>query len=166
MRFVVDSSCLISLHTGSVLAQFFALTRDIFTSDFIADELTQPPTVELRQYGLQVMKLAESEIDQVDQIVSHNPRLSLQDASVVVLAQRLEATVLADDRPLRDFAAAQGLAVHGSLWVLEELVNNGQISAEQLCEALDKMIEAGQRLPEEAVRELRKKYGCTQLSRQ
>jgi len=159
MRLVADSSSIISLYVGGVLDKLFLLA-EVYTTDLIADELTEPSTEDLRQMGLKICSLSKAELNRTEQIVLQKPDLSLQDGSVIILAQSLVATVLADDKPLREFAQTQGLAVHGSLWVIEQLASQGQIDHSQVCTAIENMLNGGRRLPRREVQRIQKQYGC------
>lgn len=97
MRLVVDSSSIISLHVGGVLDKLFVLSSAVYTTDLIADELKKPDATTLTHEGLKICSLTDSELSEAEQIASENPDVSLQDVSVIVLAQRLGATLLADD---------------------------------------------------------------------
>lgn len=160
MRLVVDSSSIISLYIGGVLDKLFSLASELYTTDLIADELEEPSAEDLINRGLTILPLTDSELSKAEQIASENPDVSLQDVSVIVLAQRLGATLLADDGPLRDLAKSKTLVVHGSLWVLEQFVAHQLITASQLCETLEKMLQGGRRLPPSAVQQMRRRHGC------
>lgn len=160
MRLVVDSSSIISLHVGGVLDKLFVLSSAVYTTDLIADELEEPSAEDLINRGLTILPLTDSELSKAEQIASQNPDVSLQDVSVIVLAQRLGATLLADDGPLRDLAKNKTLVVHGSLWVMEQFVAHQLITVSQLCRALQKMLQGGRRLPHSAVQQMRRQHGC------
>lgn len=162
MRLVVDSSSVISLHMGEVLERLFDLTPEVFTTDLTANELEEPPADRLIQMGLTVYSLRDAELSEAEQLASENASVSLQDTSVIVLARRLGAIVLADDKPLRELAQSKGLQVHGSLWVLEQLAFHQLITASVLCEAIRKMLRSGRRLPLSIVSQMRRQYRCKQ----
>lgn len=51
------------------------------------------------------------------------------------------------DRRLTELATAQGLSVHGVLWILDEMVGHRVLRATQAAAALRKMLDQGARLP-------------------
>lgn len=56
-------------------------------------------------------------------------------------------TVLAGDRPLRDRCAEEGVAIRGSIWIVEEVHRRGLLSAEELYRWLLVWPTVGRRLP-------------------
>lgn len=160
MRLVVDSSSVISLHVSGVLDELFILTSEVYTTDLVANELKDPTAISLTAKGLKILSLTDAELNQAEHLAYTNAEVSLQDVSVIILAQRLNAILLADDKPLRNLASNKALSVHGSLWALEQLVAHQQITTNQLCEALQRMLNSGRRLPQSAVQQIRRQYGC------
>jgi hypothetical protein len=52
------------------------------------------------------------------------------------------------DRRLNELAKAQGLAVHGVLWILDEMVIHQVLTANQATIALREMLDQGARMPD------------------
>ena len=59
--------------------------------------------------------------------------------------------LLTGDRNLRDFAMAEGIAVHGTLWLLDELVVCRIITPFEAKTSLEAMQRSGSRLPHDEV---------------
>jgi hypothetical protein len=57
------------------------------------------------------------------------------------------AGLLTGDRNLRELAQMSGIEVHGTLWLLEELMTHRLITFTQASTGLDAMRRAGSRLP-------------------
>ncbi len=57
-------------------------------------------------------------------------------------------SLLTGDRHLREAATQEGVAVHGTLWLLDELVRLGTIVPLQAA-ALEHMLAHGRRLPQD-----------------
>lgn len=114
----------------------------------------------LQGQGLITYPLSPHQLQQANQIAAQNSMVSLQDVSVIVVAQTLQACVLADDKPLRDLARQMGTQIHGSLWALEQLVQHGQIAQYQACEAILRMLQGSRRLPSVEIHRIRRKFNC------
>jgi len=71
----------------------------------------------------------------------------VNDLLALVLARALEATLLTGDRHLRRVAAQEGVDVHGTLWVLDEMVRLEVITPPQATQALERMLAQARRLP-------------------
>jgi predicted nucleic acid-binding protein len=87
-------------------------------------------------------------------------RVSANDLFALVLARALGVTLLTGDRHLRKVAEQEGVEVHGTLSVLDEMVRLGVVAPAGAAEALERMLERGSRLPKaECRRRLRKWVG-------
>ena len=62
--------------------------------------------------------------------------LSLSDLLSLQLAKDEGCLLLANDRALRKLASDRGVVVHGSLWVLDELVLGGLLTPSKASDAL------------------------------
>ena len=65
-----------------------------------------------------------------------NRALSAADAAAFVLAKSRGWILLTGDKPLRTFANANGVCVHGTLWVLDRLFDDGVLGPALLHAAL------------------------------
>lgn len=160
---VVDSSCFITLYKGGVWGIFFKLHSDIRTTDLIAAEMSVPSQDELKAQGVRIETLSEQAFSDIEKIINDCTQLSLQDASVVVLAKQIGGILFSDDKPLRECAEQKQLEKHGSLWILSEMHCKGLITNEELCRSLSEMIHHQRRLPEAEVRRMRREHGCDGL---
>jgi predicted nucleic acid-binding protein len=70
------------------------------------------------------------------------------DLAALLLAQLEEAILLTGDGALRSLAEGNGIEVHGMLWVLEEMIQEGVLVSARAVRALETMLENGSRLPE------------------
>ena len=73
---------------------------------------------------------------------------SPNDLAALSLAKSRAATLLTGDAPLREAAAAEGVAVHGVLWLLDVLVAKSIITPEIAAVALAAILTDGSRLPD------------------
>jgi predicted nucleic acid-binding protein len=163
LRYIVDTSVWISLHKGDIIPQVLLLTNkgwDFLITNFVALELQEPSSQTLIQQGVQLYPLSKTEVAAVEIMVGETPALTQADASLIVVAHTLNATILADDKVLREKAGELRVKVHGTLWLLEQLVAAQLIDSDTLCDALEKMIAAKRRFPKQAVNRLRTRYNC------
>ncbi len=87
--------------------------------------------------------------------------LSVQDRLNLYYAKAYGRILLAGDRPLRSRCIAEGVEVHGSLWLVEQALINSFVTAAELCHWLDVWPTLGRRLPETELRRLAKRLGCS-----
>lgn len=158
---VVDTNILIDLHRGGVLREFFQLPCTIFAPDVIVAELLDPSGEMLLVLGLQSMDFSGTEIMRVIGLSRNHPEVSTNDLFAVLLAETKGALLLTGDKHLRRIAEQEhNLQVHGTLWVLDQLVKRKLLSPREASGALRKMIQSGSRLPRaECERRLRRWSG-------
>ena len=144
---VVDANILIDLHAGGMLKEAIKLPFSWITADVVLAELHEPDGAELLQYGLQSVKLSGEQVLAVANLVARHRSVSTNDLFALVLARESGATLLTGDQHLRKIALEHNLPVHGTLWVLDELVARNFIAASDAASALKDMLAAGSRLP-------------------
>jgi predicted nucleic acid-binding protein len=148
LRYVVDANIWIDLDEGSLLASVFRLCFDWLAPDVIVRELSTTVRRELSACGLQEIELSPEQILEVARVAALYPALSDPDLFALALARSLKVGLLTGDRRLRDAADREGIAVHGLLWLLDQLVNRQITSPLEAAAALERMISRGARLPE------------------
>ncbi len=149
LRCVVDASVLIDLARGGILEILFRLKADWMISDLAMEELRDPPPETLRPLRLRIMQFSGEEILNIINLGKQYPALSLPDRAHLVLARREHAVLLSGDWHLRRVAEALGVTVHGTLWVLDELIKANLLSPDQAARTLRQMLTQGCRLPKE-----------------
>ena len=144
---VTDTNIWIDLENGKILADIFRLPYQFFTTDFSVQEFIHPGWDVLRTLGLQTHGLEPESVLELAQLRQTHLQLSAIDLAALLLAKMLGASLVTGDRRLNELARAQGLPVHGVLWVLDEMVNHQVLTAIQATTALRKMLDQGARLP-------------------
>ena len=74
-------------------------------------------------------------------------QLSIIDLSALLLAKALQAGLVTGDRRLKALALAQGLPVHGVLWIMDEMLLHQILATSRAADALLTMLAHGARLP-------------------
>ena len=134
MRLVVTDACiLIDVIELQLTSKFFGLEFEVHTTIDVINELYSNQQEILRAFE-QAGKLTIHILSQEDQIEIANrdfPRsLSPEDASVIFTAQRLNATILSSDKPVRKFSKKIAIEYHGMLWIFDQLVASKLLSIE------------------------------------
>ena len=97
---------------------------------------------------MQSETLSSAQVQEVASLVARHRRVSANGLFALVLARTLKVMLLTGDRRLRQIAAQQGVVVHGTLWVLDEMVRLKVIAPPQAAQALEQMLARGSRLPQ------------------
>ncbi|HYU31573.1 MAG TPA: hypothetical protein VEW48_05380 [Thermoanaerobaculia bacterium] len=157
---VTDTNFWIDLDTGGLIGPIFQLPFEWQVPDVIAEELKRPAGAELVRRGLRVRELDGGQVAEVVALAAVYPHPSRSDLFALVLARAQRALLLTGDRHLRQAAEQEGVKVHGTLWLLDELVERSVITPRDAADALQLMREGHRRLPAEEVdRRLRRWRG-------
>ncbi len=144
---VTDTNIWIDLENGKILADVFRLPYQFFTSDFAVEEFIHPGWTTLQDLGLQTHGLEPEFMLELVRLRQNHRQLSAVDLAALLLARALGASLVTGDRRLNELAKAQGLLVHGVLWILDEMVTHQVLTTNQATIALREMLDQGARLP-------------------
>ena len=119
----------------------------------------QPELVsEVRAAGVSVVSTQASWVGAARRYKSAG--LSLQDRLNLTYAKTYRRVLLAGDKPLREQCEAEGVEVHGSLWLVERACEDALVAEAELCRWLRVWPTLGRRLPAPEVRRLTGMLGC------
>ena len=148
--YVIDASIIIEFYNVGALPDLFSLPGNFLVPDLAANEELQNARQELLSFGTYCEATFNAlEISQLSQYVGRFPNLGLMDCSYLLLAERENAILLTGDGALRRTAQTKfGLNVHGTLWILDQLVRQKLRSRHYVAKLLEKMMSRPQcRLP-------------------
>lgn len=152
---VIDRNCWIDLQCGGLVDFALKTLVEPCATDLVLHELKQAPSgEELEAKGVRKLSLAGPQVAELFQLAEAARRVSHQDLSSMIIARDIRGVLVTGDGHLRSLASAQGIDVHGSLWLLRELVTSG-LSAATASEAVDSMVAGGSRFPAADVRDLK-----------
>ena len=145
---ISDANIWIDLANAGLLASVFQLPFTYCSTDFVVDdELHKPLRSQLMTLGLVVRALSDTEVVQLIELAATHRNSSLPDVSCYFVARADDHNLLTGDRQLRTQAAADGIEVHGVLWLLDELLVHLVITPPDAAAALQAMLDRGARLP-------------------
>jgi len=88
---------------------------------------------------------------------------SVNDLLALVLAKDKKALLLTGDKALREVANIYKVAVHGTIWLVDQMIQKRTISVERAESAFEQMKNLGSRLPWREVDKLIEKHTYTEL---
>ncbi|TYP57440.1 hypothetical protein [Thermosediminibacter litoriperuensis] len=154
---VIDNTVLVDIEKGNLLSRLFICPYSFITTDLVYNEFKRRNNMDLVKYGLNVEGLSGSHIRQIYELRQQYPKLSIPDLSIFVLAKYKHIALLTGDKNLRILARKEGLSLHGTLWVMDEMVKNKIISPKTAIESLSLMLEQQRFLPkEECIKRIKK----------
>ncbi len=121
-----DANVVIDMVNIGVFATWFRLSYETWTTDLILEELRagkQRNEVEalVASGNLRVHELSSKQIQKCWEFKEQH-KVSLPDASSVVVSEVLDAILLTGDRKLRRSAAKVGRPYRGVLWALDSMI--------------------------------------------
>lgn len=156
--YVTDTNLWIDLHCGGLVSFVLESMSDLRVTDIALHELEREPSGNhLIDCGLTVLELEGPQIAELFALRGAYPGLSTEDLSALVAAKSMSAVLITGDKNLRTLAETMGVSVHGTLWVLEHLVEEHNLPSAVALDALAVMIAEGARFPAESVAALKRR---------
>lgn len=154
MRIAVnDANILIDFVKIGLLEELLTLNLEMHTTDLIINEVYKIPSqrVKIEQLINEGKLIVDSfDIIQLQNIISKsqsNGGVSIPDCSIWYWAKNNNAILLTAEKKLRKLAQAESIEVHGSLWLLDELLSQNILNKVNACQAIRKLVETNDRLP-------------------
>jgi hypothetical protein len=154
MRLVVtDANIIIDLDAAGLLEEIFRLPDmefccpDVLYLEELAERYGALPGL-----GLKVLSQPPEAVEYVTELRQHFRRPSTNDLFALVLAQSLGCALLTGDSSLRAAAEVKGVEVHGTIWLVEALLESRLVLVERMDAAYEAMRRDGSRLPWDEVR--------------
>ena len=115
----------------------------LMNDETIDNELLSPPGLsnELLQLGLQKTAMTETEFFLAEELVSKYSKPSVHDCIALAIAKVRGLILLTGDGPLRKTAALEGVAVMGTIGVLDQLYLENHIGKEEYKNCIQKLLE-------------------------
>lgn len=154
---VNDTNIFIDLCSIDLLDEFFALSFDIHTTDFVVSELIMPEqqTKIIAFYESKRLYVKKYTAKEIAKVVSFqmecDNNVSIVDCSVCLYAKQNNYRLITGDNKLRRLAITSGAAVSGILYVFDQLVEQGIITPQEGYEKLKNLSEINNRLPSKEI---------------
>lgn len=157
---VSDANIFIDLEVGGILGKAFDLPEEIQVPDLLfQDELSQDHP-DLLDLGIVLGELDENGMLDLLDLASRYTGISRYDSAALALARAIGCPLLTGDARLREAAEAEAVRVHGTIWLVERMIDEGLITTKAARTAFKSMKADGRRLPwQEADRMIRRKSG-------
>ncbi|MHB8706578.1 MAG: PIN domain-containing protein [Coriobacteriia bacterium] len=145
---VADANIWIDLDAAGLVETALGSSLGLQTTDLVLHELRQRELgSRLRLGGVIEHSLTPAQVSRVYDLRLEDVRPSIPDYSALVLADDLGVGLITGDGHLRKLATRAGVEVHGVLWVVDALVDEGILKPATAAAAIGAMIRAGSRLP-------------------
>ena len=145
---VKDANIFIDLEAMGLLDLWFQLGHETLTSDYVVIELedgghsTALACIKAGLVRVAVIGADEWADFEALRLDCEPKGMSVEDVSVLFLARREDAMLLSGDRILRRDAQARSVEVHGTIWILEQMVERGLLGHGLAADRLEALIQA------------------------
>ena len=153
MKIVInDANLLFDMLDCDLVIDFCQLPYQMFVTDAVLgefdDETLSGYKDVLEKDLLRVHRLSVEDVKKVHALQrAHSKALTFPDYSCLFLAKEMSAILLTGDKALRRAAQANRLRVHGTLWVMDELLKAKIIDHEKAYQKLSFLMQINKRLP-------------------
>lgn len=131
---VADACIFIDLYDLRLTSALFGLQIEIHTSVDVFNELHAHQQELLSAYRVsgKLSTHSISDEDRFDIMTRPYPvGLTMNDKTVLYLAQKIDAVVLSGDKLVRKTAGKAGIEYHGILWIIDQLIDRSLISKKE-----------------------------------
>jgi predicted nucleic acid-binding protein len=141
---ITDVSVLFDLFNVGVLTEFFGLDIEIYTTDFIYNEILRSDEKNefelfVRSGQLKIIAVEEDEQEIISNMVLTYTNRSIADKTALYKALQMDCILLTCDDKLKKEAIKQKLEVHGSIWIIDQLVENDKINTIRAIEVIESL---------------------------
>lgn len=144
---VSDTNILIDIEVGNLTPVIFRLRFDIAVPDILFESELREQHSHLLEAGLRVKRMSADAVREIEALSLKYSRTSIMDLSALALAKQEKCLLLTGDRDLREAAITEGIEVHGTLWIVEKLLDVKLIEQRQARDSFVSMKAKGSRLP-------------------
>ena len=150
---ISDANIIIDMSTGGILRPMFRLDVTFAVPNSLFEEELRTDHPELPQLGLKSLELKPDTVTYADNLVQkyRAAGASINDLLALALAWQEKCPLLTGDGRLRTAGDEEGIEVHGTLWLVEQLVEARVIVLRQAEAAYERMRQSGRRLPWEEI---------------
>ena len=155
---ISDANIIIDMNTGGLLRLMFRFDATFAVPDLLFEEELRADHPELPQLGLKLLELREESVLYAEGLIEKCRGIgaSTNDLLALALARQEKCALLTGDQRLRQVGQAEGVDVHGTLWLVEQMLHARTITHRQAETGYGKMRAIGRRLPwEDVERQLR-----------
>lgn len=150
---ITDSSVWIDLIQLNLLEGFFLLGYEFQTTQEIIDE-TKESKDDIQRIGGDKLKIIVSGVEEwgeLEALKEEYPRLSFPDVSGLFHALKLQVALFSGDAYLRKVAESRKLEVHGTIYIIEQMKENGILSTASAIDALKNLLNSNARQPNKII---------------
>ena len=160
---ITDTNIFFDIISIGALPELFNLDYEINTTEFVIEEIKQSDQKEaievfIKAKEINVIGFTSDEIGEILSFKTSKTFKGITDKSVLWKSHQLKCPLLTGDKKLRKEAEEHGVEVHGTLWIIDTLVDNGLIDRKKGIELLELLKKVNFSLPFHEIEKLIREY--------
>jgi predicted nucleic acid-binding protein len=144
---ISDANIFIDIEVGNLTSVIFQLPFQFAVPDILFELELRQQHSHLLEAGLKIKTLSADSLQMVESLTLKYPRASMIDHATLSLAIQEHCPLLTGDRDLRIAAQKEGVEVHGTVWIVEKLLEQKLILQQQARASFTSMQVKNSRLP-------------------
>lgn len=149
---VQDANILIDLELADLFDAWFSLGIETHTTDLVVREIRRGGhNVAFSHVKANRIATHGFDSEKMSRLIAIKAEIgsavSVPDCSALVLAMDLDSMLLTGDGPLRKQAKSRCIEVHGTLWIMDRVVEKGAMASEIVADRLSLLMTLGRYLP-------------------
>ena len=153
---ITDTNILFDVIKIGALPEFFSLDYEICTTVFVMQEILPFPQKEMVETFIRAKKMIvyDFSAEDIEEVQNFNTGRDLKrftDKTVIWKALQLNCPMLTGDQRMREVAEKLNIEVHGSIWIIDELVTKKLISSDKAVQLLEQLFRTNSRLPKDEI---------------
>lgn len=159
MILINDTNIWIDLKVANLIKEVFKLSYEIGVPNLLFyDELEELDGELLRQSGIKILEMTESEV--LDTAIRSNKtnKVSFNDLTTLVVAKSRNAILVTGDGNLRKIANDEKVKLKGTIWLIDNMIECKIISYKRGAEVCRILLENGRRLPKDELKKRIEKW--------
>ncbi len=150
-----DACVLIDIEQSELTAAMFSLPFQFAVPDTLYEKELSEKHSKLLQFGLIKKSMSGKRLAEVQKLYQQCREISENDWSVCLHSKYQKCLLLTGDRQLREKAEGLGIKVHGTIWLVEQMIDHKKISIEDTRLGFQCMKDSGnRRLPWDEVQKM------------
>ncbi len=151
---ISDASVLIDIEYGQLTNAMFSLSYQFAVPDILFVEELEEKHGHLLKLGLLSKTMNGDLVSEAYKLRQQYAKTSMNDLLALTLAKHENCQLLTGDKALREVATKLNVEIHGTLWLVNQMIQQKKITIEVARASFQYMRNSGSRLPWNKVEEM------------
>lgn len=158
---ISDASVLIDIEHGKLTSPMFSLSWHFAVPDVLFFEELADRHERLLQFGLIIKTMDGDSVSVAYKLRQQYAQTSVNDLLALTLAKQENCQLLTGDKALRKVAKKLNVNVHGTLWLVDQMIREQKITVEIARASFQRMKNSGSHLPWDEIEKMLREFSST-----